>query len=1098
LPEPAGEVDLPAPFVGSDFIDLPAPKTGAHSLDLDPFVDPGSADLPAPKHDASPSGFDPFADMDLPALREPAGGTDLPAPLHRSPESDLDLPVFKSRGAGGVVGALGDESDLPMALTDADLPTPRMGSDIPTPISLDSDLPMSSEQKDLPIARDDFMDREIEGPERVHGGGPIELDLPDGDDIALEMELDAPPRRPGPPAPLGTPGAPPFGAIPTGSEIQRDSAELDLPESNELDLSASPAGGEVHRMPRLGGDRPEFQTAPSRERNKIKLRIKRPPWLMKALIALAIITLVVGSGVYLGTTQYGLFGIHLLEPMLPASGDPALVAQAIEEAEIIAAADTYTAQRKALTKLQAARDDARLNRSLVARKLLHESYSLVRYGPDMERASLADGLRLHLHRRGDEAPRVHVALAADALRNADLDTAKSELALASQDDATDTYLDLVAGEIALKSNDGQGAVDAFDRALKKDNSARAMWGLARGYQVLGNEDEAAAAAKATQELSPNHAGARVSVASRLIADGEVEEALELLQIPAGLAPVEGTTLRVAKADRSAALTLVARIEEQRGRLGAAREMYEKSIELDTSNLDAAVGAAGLVLREGAYSDAYARFQTVLGSQVPTGAELDVTGQPKVVVQAKLGAAEALLAMGKAEEANKLLADLRTEEPLSAEVELWQGKVAEGLGQSKEAVQHFRNAIELEPKSVRAYMALAQHYTSTKRPGEAVGILVEAQKKVEITAEVRRVLAWAELQRNRFDDAIEQFRQALDMEPRDSSAQFGLAVAYRRKWKLDEAAAELAKVEELDAKFPGLALEKGRLAEAGGDMDAATESYRQALLESPDDAAVKSRMGAVLMLAGKYEESEKLLREVLEQQPYLAEAEHYLGRIDLARGQIEAARQRFLRAARLEPDSGLYRMYVAWAALESNEMSTALRELDAALNLDSSLGDAYWLRARIRIRAGTVRDALADLRKAIELNPNRIEAWAAMGESHYQLGQMDEAIAAFEKAVAGAPQQGYWWYRLGRLQLDEGRRGKALASLNEATSIGDREPGGKAWLADSHRLIGDINYALKKRQEAIIEYGRYLELADREAIDRADVENRLRRISEGLD
>jgi hypothetical protein len=219
-----------------------------------------------------------------------------------------------------------------MALTDADLPTPRMGSDIPTPISLDSDLPMSSEQKDLPIARDDFMDREIEGPERVHGGGPIELDLPDGDDIALEMELDAPPRRPGPPAPLGTPGAPPFGAIPTGSEIQRDSAELDLPESNELDLSASPAGGEVHRMPRLGGDRPEFQTAPSRERNKIKLRIKRPPWLMKALIALAIITLVVGSGVYLGTTQYGLFGIHLLEPMLPASGDPALVAQAIEEA----------------------------------------------------------------------------------------------------------------------------------------------------------------------------------------------------------------------------------------------------------------------------------------------------------------------------------------------------------------------------------------------------------------------------------------------------------------------------------------------------------------------------------------------------------------------------------------------------------------------------------------------------------------------------------------------------------------------------------------------------------------------------------------------
>ncbi|MDH3654815.1 MAG: tetratricopeptide repeat protein [Myxococcales bacterium] len=1056
-------------------MDLPVPKTGAHPLDLDPFADPSSADLPAPKRDASPSGFDPFADMDLPVLREAAGETDLPAPLYRS-----------------------DESDLPMAVTDADLPTPRAGSDVPAPISLDSDLPMSSEQKDLPIARDDFMDREIEGPERVHGGGPIELDLPEGEDIALEMELDAPPRPPGPPLPIGAPGAPPLGAIPAGSDVQRDSAELELPESNELDLSASPGGGEseVHRMPRLGGDRLEFEAAPSRARKKLKL--KRPPWLMKALAALGVITIVLGSGFYLGTTKYGLFGIHLLEPMLPASGDPALVAQAIEEAEIIAAPDTYTAQRQALTKLQAARDNARLNRALVARTLLHESYNLVRYGPDMESASLADALRVHLERRGDEAPRVHVALAADALRNADIDTAKSELALASQDDPTDAYLDLVAGEIALKSSDGQSAVDAFGRALKKDDSARAQWGLARGYQVLGNADEAAAAAKATQQLSPNHAGARVAVASLLIADGAIDEALELLQIPAGLAPFEGTTLRVAKADRSAALTLIARIEEQRGRLGAAREMYEKSIELDTSNADAALGAARLVLLEGSYPDAYARFQTVLGSQIPPGAELDVTGQPKVVVHAKLGAAEALLAMGKAEEANKLLADLRTDEPVSAEVELWQGKVAEGLGQSKEAVKHFRSAIKLEPKSVRAYMALAQHYTATKRPGEAVGILVEAQKNVDITAEVRRVLGWAELQRNRLDDAIEQFTKALKMEPRDSSAQFGLAVAYRRKWKLEEAAVELAKVEELDARFPGLALEKGRLAEAGGDMDAATESYRKALLDSPDDAALKSRMGAVLVLARKYEEAEKLLREVLDAQPYSAEAEHYLGRVELERGQTEAARQRFLRAARLEPESGLYRTYVAWAALESNEMSTALRELDTALKLDPTLGDAYWLRARIRIRAGTVRDALADLRKAIELNPTRIEAWAAMGESHYQLGQMKEAIVAFEKAVAGAPGQGYWWYRLGRLQLDEGQRAKALASLSQATSIGDEEPGGKAWVADSHRLTGDIYYALNKRQEAIVEYGRYLELADREAIDRADVETKLRRIGEGLD
>ena len=1102
LPLPAGEIDLPAPVSGGDLADLPAPKKGARSLDFDPFDDPGIADLPAPKASNEPSGFDPFADMDLPAPLEAPGGTDLPAPRSSSSGSEIDLPAPMGAARAREIEPMGEEIDLPMALSDAELPTPMGASAVPAPISLDSELPMPRDQEDLPIVRGDFADFDIEGPERVHGGGPIELDLPDGGDLDLEMELDVPPRVPRPPPPVGQPLGPP-GVGPSGdaigaNRISRDSGELDLPESDGLEFSEFSGEGDdgVHRMPNPTGSAQDVVAA-SKRKIKLKVpRLKRPPWLMKAAASMGVLAVVVGAGFYLGTTQYGLFGIHLVEPFVPASGDAVLVAQAVEEAEMIASSDTYEASQDALARLETARRDASLNRSLVARSLLHESYYQARYGQDAESAGTADALRLHLQRRGDEAPRVHVALAADALRTSDATTASSEIALAAQDDPTDVYVDLVAGEIALRAREGQAAVDAFDRALKKHDSARAQWGLARAYWVLGDHDKAAAAAKATRTLSPTHASARAAVASLLIDEGQVDEAYQLLQAPAGLVPINGETLKVARADKSTALALIARIEEHRGRLGAAREMYEKAIEFDTSNTKAALGAARLVLLEGGYQDAYARFQTVLGSEIRPGSEIDATGKPKVVVEAKLGAAEALLAMDKADDARKLLADLKTPEPVSADVELWQGKVADGLGKTKAAVKHFRNAINLEPTSIRAYMALAQHYRSTKRPAEAVGVIVEAQQNVEITAEVRRLVGWAELDRNRLDEAIDQFLKALEMEPRDSTAQFGLAVAYRRKGMLEEAAVELAKVQALDAKFPGLPLEKGRLAEAGGDLDAAAASYRRALEEAPKDTALKSRLGAVLVMTGQLDEGEGLLLQVIEAQTYSAEAEHYLGRVEMERGQVEAARQHFLRAARLESDNGLYRMYVAWIALESNEMTTALRDLDHALKLDPGLGDAYWLRARIRIRAGTVRDALTDLRKAIELNPERVEAWAAMGECHYQLGEMKEAIADFEKAVAGDPERGYWWYRLGRLQLDEGRRAEAMTSFGTAVSLGEQASGQKAWLADSYRLAGDIYYAQKKRQDAVVQYGRYLELADRDAIDRADVEAKLRKIAQG--
>jgi len=1024
--------------------------------------------------------------------------------MTRQGSSDVDLPAPMRARQAPAMDPSRDEVDLPMAMSDAELPKPMPASRVPDPISLDSELPVAWGEEDLPVARDDFASLELDGPSRVHSGGPIELDLPDGDDLDLDLDvdldLDRPHQQPAQPPPLGrglgSPAASSVDALEGSGHIGRDSTELDLPTSDELEFSEfSGAGEEVQRMPHPGGARPEVSLAP--DKPKRKLALKRPAWLMKLVAVLGVFVIILGAGFYSGTTKYGLFGIHLVEPFLPASGDEVLVTQAIESAELVAAVDTYSATRSALSQLAAGRRDAALNRSLVARSLLHESYYQVRFGQDAESGSVADDLRLRLKRRGDEAPRVHVALAADALRNADTALASSEIARAAEEDPTDTYVDLVAGELALRMRDGQTAVDAFNRAMKKHDSPRAQWGLSRALRILEQNDASVAAAKATLKASPEHAGARVAVAAQHIADGRIEEAAALLRAPAGLEPVDGATLQVSRSDKSAALTLLARIEEQRGRVGAAREMYEKAIELDTGNVQAALGAARLVLLEGVYQDALARFQTVLGSEVAPGSPVDATGKPRVVVEAKLGAAEALLAMDKAADAKKLLADLTTPEPVNANVEIWQGKVAAALGESQDAVRHFRNAIALDPTAIGAYMALAIHYADTRRPGEAVAVLVEAQKNVEITAEVRRLLGSAELQRGRLDEAIEHFEAALDMEPRDSSAEFGLAEAYRRKAMFAEAEASLARVEELDAKFPGLLLERGRLAEARGDTEQAIAGYRAALAESPNDAALKSRLGAALVLEGELKEAEALLRDVLRVQPYSAEAEHFLGRVEFQRGEVEASRLRFERAARLAPDSGTYRMYVAWAALEANEMTTALRELDAALKLNRDLGDAYWLRARIRIHAGTVRDALSDLQRALELNPNRVDAWAAMGESHYQLGQVKEAVRDFEKAVAGRPDNAYWWYRLGRLQLDEGMRDKALASLSTATSLGDELPKQHGWLADSHRLIGDIYFDQRKRQEAIVEYGRYLELADRDAIDRADVEAKLRKMSRDL-
>jgi hypothetical protein len=194
------------------------------------------------------------------------------------------------------------------------------------------------------------------------------------------MDLDPPAPQGAQPPPLGHAfGAP--GAAPTSGGLP---GELDPPESDELEFSELPdAGDGVHRMPHPGGARPEVSMAP--DKPKRKLELKRPPWLMKLVAVLGVVVVIVGGGFYSGTTKYGLFGIHLVEPFLPASGDEVVVTQAIESAELVAAQDTYAASRLALAQLSAARRDAELNRSRFEMRTLRRHLPRLRSPPKKTR-----------------------------------------------------------------------------------------------------------------------------------------------------------------------------------------------------------------------------------------------------------------------------------------------------------------------------------------------------------------------------------------------------------------------------------------------------------------------------------------------------------------------------------------------------------------------------------------------------------------------------------------------------------------------------------------------------------------------------------------
>jgi tetratricopeptide (TPR) repeat protein len=464
---------------------------------------------------------------------------------------------------------------------------------------------------------------------------------------------------------------------------------------------------------------------------------------------------------------------------------------------------------------------------------------------------------------------------------------------------------------------------------------------------------------------------------------------------------------------------------------------------------------------------------------------------KADAEAQLGISRALLALERGPEARIKLEELSKQLPNDPDLVLALGETDQALGNMQQAETQFRKAIELSPRRFDGYLALAQLFFKASDAGKASEVLNEAAAQVEENAEMRRMLGQSELARNRLESAIHEFKRALELDPHDTDAMFGLALSLRKHGDLDEADKVLTQITTRDPAYGGLAEQQGLLFESRGQFEKAIEAYKGALEKDQSNTNLLLRLGAAQVSASQLDAAEQTLDKVIREVPNSAEAEYFIGRIAFARGRTPDALTHFDRAVSLDGTKGEYHLYVARASLDSGNLGRTLEEVSAAISFDSGLGDAYWVRAMVKLRMGAVKDALVDLAKALKLNPARTEAYAVMGDCYEQLRRMDEAIKAYRTALQRDPKRGEWWYRVAMLHADMGERAEADPAVKKAIEIGDAADPVPYWLPDAYRVAGENAEGRGDKGSAIRLYKRYLDVAPGTAIDRSQIEKRLK-------
>ncbi len=163
------------------------------------------------------------------------------------------------------------------------------------------------------------------------------------------------------------------------------------------------------------------------------------------------------------------------------------------------------------------------------------------------------------------------------------------------------------------------------------------------------------------------------------------------------------------------------------------------------------------------------------------------------------------------------------------------------------------------------------------------------------------LGFALAAQGKMDQAVDQYTEALRLQPDLADTHNDLGMALAAQGKMEQARDQFAEAVRLK---PGLARAHNNLGlalAAQGQLDQAMAEYAEALRLKPEFAEAHYNLGLALAAQGKLDEAVAQYTEALRLQPDLAKAHNSLGLALAKQGKIDEAIARFQKAIQINPD-----------------------------------------------------------------------------------------------------------------------------------------------------------------------------------------------------
>jgi tetratricopeptide (TPR) repeat protein len=373
----------------------------------------------------------------------------------------------------------------------------------------------------------------------------------------------------------------------------------------------------------------------------------------------------------------------------------------------------------------------------------------------------------------------------------------------------------------------------------------------------------------------------------------------------------------------------------------------------------------------------------------------------------------------------------------------------------------RRIIDEEPSIFDHRLKLARFYDKHQAVDRAEAVLREA---VRIPQEKEQPwLALTDFLKQRRGQMVAEraYLEAARELPYSSKIRFGLAALYEEN--NDEAKARSvyeSLIKEYDEKPAGLDahVKVAALDFAAGRHEQAEDRLADVLKQNPRAAEGLILQGKIALARRRGKDAVQAFRTVLRDQPELAHVQVLLGQAHLMSGESQLARESFERAVALYPKQVDATLALAMLERQAGHVQRARARVEEIVNANPDHLRAletlfsFDLAARDWVQA---KKTYAKLRAALGQNPSAFMAEGRLYEAHRQFGR---AIAAFEQAMAVDPSAPEPLLAVVKLEIGLKQIDRARARLEALLAARPDHPYG-------HGLLGEVMAFTGRQDEA---------------------------------